>query len=147
MTRKAVLRVLFAVYLILLLYFLFFAEWYHRVPADTARFNFIPFYEIRRFLTYRETIGTSGTVLNLAGNVLGFIPLGIMLPVLRPLFARAGRTVLAGLLLSAAVEGLQLALRVGSCDIDDVILNTAGAAAGYLIYHLVKVGRKRGRTR
>ena len=47
--------VLFAVYVILLIYFLFFSEEYGRV-AQAERvylYNLVPFVEIRRFLVYR----------------------------------------------------------------------------------------------
>ena len=40
------------------------------------------FQEIRRFIKYRHILGTAAVVINVAGNVAVFIPLGSALPVL-----------------------------------------------------------------
>lgn len=52
--------VLFAVYVILLIYFLFFSEEYGRVAQAERvyRYNLVPFVEIRRFWVYREQLGS-----------------------------------------------------------------------------------------
>ena len=42
-------------------------------------------------------------------------------------------------LVSVGIELLQLATSYRSTDIDDVILNTLGGGAGFLIYQLIKV--------
>ena len=85
------------------------------------------FQEIRRNLNNR---GGSAT-LNLVGNVLMFVPVGALVAWL----ARRARVLTAasvGLLLSVAIEATQLGLgRVG--DIDDVVLNTAGAFLGGVV--------------
>ena len=49
--------------------------------------------------------------------------------------------------LSLAVELIQLITKVGSCDVDDMLLNTLGAAAGYLCYRLVQWTRCKLRKR
>ena len=38
--------------------------------------------------------------------------------------------------LSLCIEVSQLILRAGSCDVDDIILNTLGGCAGYGLYML-----------
>ena len=43
-------------------------------------------------------------------------------------------TLLTVILVISAVEAAQTLLLVGTCDIDDLILNTAGAAIGYGLY-------------
>ncbi len=68
---------------------------------------------------------------NLLGNLFLFAPVGAALPCL---FHRQRRfwiflfTMLAILLL---VEGVQLFTGTGSCDVDDIILNLAGALLAY----------------
>jgi len=47
-------------------------------------------------------------------------------------------TVLYSFELSLVVEILQLVFKVGSLDVDDLILNTIGGLFGFLIYDLVK---------
>jgi glycopeptide antibiotics resistance protein len=67
------------------------------------------------------------------GNVLLFMPLGLLLPSVVP---GAGlRTVLlAGLAVSLGIELAQWRMGVGrQADIDDVWLNVAGAGIGYLL--------------
>lgn len=82
----------------------------------------------------------------LAGNLLAFVPVGVLLPLLRPTDRRPWLTVLvAGFGLSLAIELGQL---IGSfivgfnyrqADVDDLIVNTFGAMAGYALL----VGTKR----
>ena len=76
--------ILFILYLILLLYFLFFSEWYGRKNwiEEDYRYNLILFKEIKRFWVYREQLGMQAVLLNLVGNVVGFLPFGFILPIL-----------------------------------------------------------------
>ncbi|MDD3220366.1 MAG: VanZ family protein [Lachnospiraceae bacterium] len=129
--------ILFVVYILLLIYFLFFAEWYGRGPVAIEReyhYNLQPFYEIRRFWNYRNQLGFRAVFLNLAGNVIGFLPFGFILPVISRWFRNFGMTVCSGFFLSVLIECIQLYSKVGSFDVDDMILNTLGAVLGYLLY-------------
>ena len=75
---------------------------------------------------------------NIGGNIVGFIPLGILLPLL---FVR-----LRGLIsvtsivffISLLFETTQLVTGLGVFDVDDLILNTAGGVAGYIIFFILK---------
>ncbi len=75
-------------------------------------------------------------LINLAGNVVLFLPLGIFLPWLWPKNRRLWRVaaVTAGII--TLVEVTQLFTLRGSCDVDDLILNVAGACLGYGLYRL-----------
>ena len=111
---------LFIVYMVFLMYFLFFAEIMGRTYIDRDyHYNLTPFREIRRFIVYRRTLGWFAVLSNLLGNVLAFVPFGMILPML-------------------FVETIQLISKVGSFDVDDLILNTLGAALGYLAYRLIR---------
>lgn len=127
---------LFVGYILLLIYFLFFAEWYGRGQnvQTELHYNFVPLLEIRRFWIYRETLGFWPVFLNLACNVIGFIPFGFILPVLDRSMRRGIRVVALGCLLSVFIECMQLILKVGCCDVDDVILNTVGVAIGSVLF-------------
>ena len=74
--------------------------------------------------------------INLAGNVVMFVPLGIFLPRLFVRLRRFWRTLLCAAVLVAAVEAVQLFTRLGSCDIDDLLLNLCGVTFGYLAFRL-----------
>lgn len=141
--RKAGL-VVFLIYIAALCYFLFFADWYDHAPGShwEYHYNLKPFLEIRRFLIAGEALGSRAVLLNLAGNVVGFLPFGFFLPVISRRFRSFPRVVLLGCLMSGAVELIQLVTKTGVCDIDDVILNTAGTALGYLLFLAVNEARK-----
>lgn len=100
------------------------------------RYNLIPFVEIRRFWVYRKQLGLMAVVTNLFGNVIGFLPFGFILPVILDKMRSGWLIVLAGFGLSVTVEVIQLITKVGCFDVDDMILNTAGAALGYLLFYL-----------
>lgn len=128
--------IFFLIYIIMLVYFLFFADSYGRAPAIDReyRYNLVPFVEIRRFWTYREQLGFLAVFTNLFGNVIGFIPLGFIPPIISN-YMRSGIFItIIGLSLSLCVEVIQLITKVGSCDVDDVILNTLGAVLGYMLF-------------
>ena len=63
-------------------------------------------------------------------NILLFVPLGFLLPTLWPRFRRLGRTILAGLILSAVIEAAQL-FTFRLTDINDLITGALGTALGY----------------
>ena len=127
---------LFLLYVLLLVYFLFFFEEYGRVAAEERvyRYNLIPFLEIRRFWIYREQLGVLAVFSNIFGNVIGFIPYGFILPVIAHKCRSGFFIILSGFSLSLVVEVVQLVTKVGCFDVDDLILNTLGAAIGYGIF-------------
>ena len=128
--------ILFLVYLLMLEYFLFFAEATGRVFDHSYQYNLVLFHEIRRFLTYRHTLGFRAVALNLAGNVIAFMPFGFFLPLLMHKMCFFGKTVLLGFEFSLLIEVIQLFSKVGSFDVDDILLNTAGVILGYFCFFL-----------
>ena len=131
MSRKSVRiirtfgKVLFVLYIFFLVYFLFLAEWYGRTGmAEEYRYNLELFKEIRRFITYREQLGM------LAAVRRGFF---------KTLFYSFG--------LSLCVEVVQLFTRVGSFDVDDILLNTIGGVLGYILFVICNVIRRRYHVR
>ena len=127
-------KVLFLLYVGFLVYFLFVAEWYGRTEvSEDYRYNLELFKEIKRFITYREQLGIFAVFANLFGNILIFVPYGFFISV-------AGRTrgffktLFFSMGLSLGVEIVQLFTRVGSFDVDDILLNTIGGVMGYTIF-------------
>ena len=133
---KCLSVLLFILYVLLLVYFLFFSEEYGRVATEERmyRYNLIPFVEIRRFWIYRKQLGVFAVFTNIFGNVIGFIPYGFILPVIAHKCRRGTFIITSGFALSLLVETVQLFARVGCFDVDDLILNTLGAAIGYLLF-------------
>ena len=134
-------RVLFLIYLAGLCYFLFFAENYGRVTGlEKYRYNLVPFREIERFWKYRRELGIH-SFHNLAGNILGFMPAGFFIPIMWKDKRGFFFTVCMTFQLSLQAEILQLIFRVGSFDVDDLLLNTFGGMLGYLLLILLKKWR------
>lgn len=76
-------------------------------------------------------------LINIVGNVAAFVPLGILVPAWAQRLRSFGIILLVGLLTSITIELLQWLFTVRVVDIDDVLLNTAGALAGYTLWMYV----------
>lgn len=132
-------RVLLVLYLACLIYFMFFSESYGRTEVHVEyRYNLVFFREIRRFLTYRDILGMPAVLLNVVGNVVVFIPYGCGLPLLFERLQSFWRIAVLSFAASLLAETMQLILRVGCFDVDDLLLNTVGGCAGYLIFLLMR---------
>ena len=137
-------RVLFALYIAGLVYFLFFAEMLDRTGIERSyRYNLIPFREIKRFIVYADLLGPMAVISNLFGNIVIFMPFGFLVPILGRKKRNFWFTSLLSFGLSLMVECIQLVTRTGCFDVDDIFLNTIGGMLGYLVYALVQ--RKRDR--
>lgn len=77
-----------------------------------------------------------GDIFGLIMNLLMFLPLGVMIPLLWKEGTSLMQTTTAGLLLSLLIEISQLFDRRAT-DIDDLIMNTLGAMIGFAIYKLI----------
>lgn len=128
--------ILFNIYLVLMVYFLFFSEQLGRTPSDTYHYNLKPFAEIKRYMTYYEMIGSFNVILNLFGNVLCFIPFGFVVPIMSYKFRSFFKITVFSFLYSVTIELTQLVTKLGSCDVDDVILNTLGGVLGYILFSI-----------
>ncbi len=136
---------IFAGYLAILSYGLFFAESMGRTERNTASYNLKPFAEIRRYILRADTIGMPMVMLNLVGNVVAFVPFGFLLPAMWPK-GEKHHPLAVGIVtmtFSVVVEVLQFLTRSGSADVDDVILNTLGGLLGYICYLVVEARLKK----
>lgn len=69
-------------------------------------------------------------------NILMTVPLGVLLPLCWQQYQRFPRTLAAGFLTSLAIELSQM-FCFRATDIDDLILNTLGTAAGFFLGKLI----------
>lgn len=141
---------LFMAYLLIMCYFLFVADRLGRTYADrTYHYNLMPFKEIKRFWTYRQTLDFWSVVLNLAGNIVAFIPFGAFLPRLFEKCRNFWLAMLFSFEFSLCVEIIQLVCKVGSFDVDDILLNTLGGVLGFFAYRIsfwLARGRYKGKS-
>ena len=84
-------------------------------------------------------------VKQVGGNLLLFVPMGILAPLRWPRLDHYGRLLAAAALTSAIIEGLQYLLGGRVASIGDVMLNTAGAALGYGALRVSRAVRRRSR--
>ncbi|MBQ6091495.1 MAG: VanZ family protein [Lachnospiraceae bacterium] len=102
-----------------------------------SRFNPVPFETIvyfHKILTYNLPFSVFAQVVaNLVGNVLLFIPFGFFLVGIKTGTRRSfPKVMLISAVVISVIELTQMFTLRGYCDIDDLILNEAGVALGYL---------------
>ncbi|MFD0590558.1 VanZ family protein [Paenibacillus sp. GCM10027627] len=131
--------VIAALYAIIMLYLLFLRG---RYLLDGYAYNLVPFDTIQRYIVHRDHFNFDIWFKNLFGNLVLFIPIGIFMPLLHTRYSNGFWLIIACVCLIGIVELMQMLLKVGSFDIDDIILNTAGAWIGLL---LIRPYMKRGR--
>ena len=106
---------------------------------ETSFINLVPFKIIIRDIKSLINGDYLIFLINIVGNILLFIPIGILVPMLWKIKDRY--VILIGFLISLSIEITQLYLgRV--TDIDDLILNTSGVIIGLLVYKCVNKKEK-----
>ena len=91
-------------------------------------FNFIPFIGIIN--------DTTEYLKNSILNIILFMPMGFLMPVLWKEYNSLKKIASSGLILSVSIELLQI-FTFRLTDIDDIITNTTGAIIGYFIFKLI----------
>lgn len=143
--HKAVMKLLFIIYMCVLVYVVFFAEAMGRTSQDGYVYNITPLKEIKRFMKYiwdNDALGRAAR-LNIFGNIIAFIPFGIYLPYTSESKLGFISTFLYTFSLSLTIELVQLITKVGSCDVDDIILNALGGVIGYILWYIYTKLRKK----
>ena len=90
--------------------------------------NFVPFTTIVPYLFGYKGLIIAG--INLVGNIVLLVPVGLLLPFVFPIISWK-RSFLLALASGLVIEIMQTALHVGIFDIDDVILNAFGVMIGF----------------
>lgn len=112
------------VYLIALLNMVFFS----REPGSRIGVN------LELLGTWGDTVTSQGYVIE---NILLFIPYGILVPGSLPFLRNGVICILSAGLFSTGIELVQFVSQRGYCQLDDVVMNTAGAAFGWGCYGLI----------
>ena len=94
-----------------------------------------PFSTIR---IYSRNIKQRESYKNIGGNLIGFVPLGFLIPLLLVRVRGVIKVTAVVFLISLLFETTQLLFGLGEFDVDDLILNAAGGTAGYLLFLIVK---------
>lgn len=108
--------------------------WLTVFSRETIVENPFAYSPLHSFIAFWLTIKESGITGNFLGNILMFVPVGALYPIV---FAKKGisikGTAFFGSCLSSLIELTQLMLSKGYCELDDVILNTLGTLIGYCL--------------
>jgi glycopeptide antibiotics resistance protein len=105
----------------------------HPLPGQVVDDNLVPFHTLAIYL---DNLGSWFWMRNLFGNLALLLPLGLLGPIVYPAMDRWWRVALLALLVSTAIELTQLLVPDRSADIDDVLVNVAGALAGYALFRM-----------
>ena len=138
--KKHKWKILFVLYSALMLWLLFDRAGYDSaIPYwDQLKYNLVPLHTIRLFWRIWPS---AAAIINLGGNVIMFIPLGFLLPRAFPRLNKFFRCFFFTALIIILVELTQLFTLLGSCDIDDLILNMAGSTLGFIMHKMIKTKR------
>ena len=109
-----------------------------------SRVNLVPLREIVRGV---RVLGSGYGVLNIWGNLVVFLPLGVLITLLwrGRWLAGAAAAVACGTAFSVVIETAQYAVGRSS-DIDDVILNAAGSLVGAMLAGAWLLATRRARA-
>ena len=156
---RLLLGAAFCFYLVSVFYLVLGARWlhgnnsyFHRtvtgVPYWTQVKRHIQPVPFRTILRYIHRLPASNPLrrtafVNLAGNLALFFPMGIFLPCFRQKQRKLLRFSCTVIFMIILTEITQVLTLLGACDIDDLILNYAGAVCGFLCFQLFDLIRRK----
>ena len=139
-----IIKISFVVYILALCVILFFGSrgrWdnFSILEYAAMQMNLVPFETIALYVRamIRDTINLNIAIANLLGNFLLFMPMGIYLPLLFQKIRSLVDFLLYMIPVLSLVELVQLLTKRGSFDIDDLILNLAGAVLGFWFWKFI----------
>lgn len=143
--RKALtlLRMVFFIYLILVVKVIIFkypnerleiivSDWSREVIREGMNSaNFTPFKTIKMYIRYADRLNSFE---NLIGNIVVFVPFGLLLPAILPRGRRFPVFFFHVFIFVFGLEAFQLFSAFGAFDVDDILLNSLGAVLGWMLY-------------
>jgi glycopeptide antibiotics resistance protein len=139
-TKSPLIRiawVVFIIYCLIMIWELFLGN-YRTIGIEYSRSaNLIPFKTVWDYIIRHESYNAEIIFINLAANIIVFIPLGFFLPLLIKSFRKISIITALSFVIVLLAESLQYILNVGIFDVDDLILNTLGSMLGYMIFTVV----------
>lgn len=120
-----------------------------RITSGAWGVNLVPFRTIKNYIKYS---GFLHTMINIVGNIIIFVPFGILVAEIFPNTRKSSHIFLISVCTSFFVEFIQFFIG-RSVDIDDLMLNVCGSMIGYFIwkkflrFKFAKKRRKRIRIR
>lgn len=103
--------------------------------------NFIPFKTIKMYIRYYDLPGLR-SFSNLFGNILIFIPVGILMPMVHKASQNIWIMLINAFIFVIGIEIFQLFSAFGAFDVDDIILNCFGVLLGRALYQIYCVKKE-----
>jgi glycopeptide antibiotics resistance protein len=135
--RRIFISAVGIVYVLLMFKLLFLRPQYE----ISYQYNLVPLKTIKQYINNREYFNLDIWIKNLFGNIIMFIPIGLLLPLLNQRMLKIFKFTGTAMAILFSVELVQMLLRVGSFDVDDIILNTLGALIGLVFTRVVIMGK------
>lgn len=101
-----------------------------RYPSENRQIELRLFWTIREAWTYKNT----SYWFFIIGNIVGFVPLGVVVPLFFKNMRSYFKVGLVGFAISLLIETTQLIFRLGLFEFDDLFHNTLGTIVGYCLY-------------
>ena len=144
---------MFAVYVLLMLWLMFGQRLYHVLNSPSSvwmqnywsefreKLNIVPFETIALYT--RSLFGgiNRAAVVNLAGNVVMFVPLGLLLPHIAKKAEKFTGCFVISLVCILSAEIVQVFTLLGYFDVDDLLLNMIGVSIGFGLQKLILKGK------
>ena len=144
--KKRICKVCFFFYIVLIIKFIIFKYpieqlieitrgWTKEIVLEgLSTANFTLGKSIKMYIRYFSNFTFWNGIANLYGNLLAFIPLGILFPLCYEIKNRKLVTFLFSLSFVVFIELFQLFSAFGVFDVDDILLNVLGSMIGCSIY-------------
>ena len=138
--RKNIIMVYILFYILAVLGFTF-ANFRDNILIESGiserGFNLIPFSSIKQMLN--SPLGLRVALYNIMGNFLMLTPLAILLPLVNENFRKVRYYLIIIFIFSFCIELTQYITKIGSFDIDDLILNVSGSLILFIIITKTKL--------
>ena len=137
------IKITFVIYILILIKLIIFKYPYEQLVEIAASWqpevfltglrsaNFVPFKTIKMYIEYSDRLNSFE---NLIGNILAFVPFGMMFPLMNAKVRNFGYVIFNAFFLVLGIELFQCLTSFGAFDVDDIILNCFGVFIGYAIY-------------
>lgn len=141
-------KMVFYIYILLLINFVVFKFFgdinavknniqssYDNIKMGGSNVNLVPF---RTIVSYGSDLHINVFFINIIGNIIPFIPLGFLIPIVFQSNEQFIKTTIVCLGIIICIEVIQLITYLGNMDVDDVILNLIACMMGYSLYLISK---------
>lgn len=111
---------------------------FYRIPGGRAyQYNLVPLKTIYSLIASYSRYGFTVWAYNLFGNIVVFMPLGFLLAALQKKKSSLATVLICSFFIILFAEFMQLIMKVGVFDIDDIILNLIGCLAGFHAHRIL----------